>query len=232
MKTEIVSYVAVMRHGDYEQPKGVPSALLPHPLTAKGRTQSEEAVERIAELIGHFDLSLHPIIDTSPSLRAWETAEIIRQGFRGDEEPRIDLEEVDTLTERSLGSMANLSIHEIETIMERDPRFRSPIKGWKSNSWYRLPYPGCESLMESGIRVASHLQQRADECQGTGTLKLILGHGASLRHAALCLGLLESSQIPKFSMHHARPILLGKTSKGRWVQLAGDWKPRQEEALD
>jgi len=220
------SYIVVLRHGHSEQPEGVPSALLPHPLTAKGRRQSEGAILTLRAILKGHNLTLHPSIDTSPSLRAWETAEIIRQGLAKSGKASPLLSEVDNLTERSLGAMANLSIDEIEAVMERDPRYQVPSEGWKSNSWYRLPFTGSESLMESGIRVAGFLQQVATEIQGSGELKIIVGHGASLRHAALCLGMLKPSEVQALSMHHASPILIERTEDGKWIRIKGEWKVR------
>lgn len=220
------SYIAILRHGDYDQPEGVPSALLPHPLTAKGRRQSQGAVVSLKAMLKDYNLTIHPTIDTSPSLRAWETASIIGEGLASIGETTPLIEEIEDLTERSLGAMANLTIDQIEDIMDKDPRYHVPAEGWKSNSWYRLPYKGSESLMESGIRVASHLQNVAIETKGSGYLKIIVGHGASFRHAALCLGLLKPSEIPALSMHHASPILLARSVEGKWSRVKGEWKVR------
>lgn len=219
------SYLAILQHGHYEQPIGVPNALLPHPLTAKGQRQAEGAVVTLKAMLKDHKLKLHSIIDTSPTLRSWETAKIIA-GQLYDDSGNGHLCEIDNLTERSLGAMANLTVDQIEEAMNRDPRYQAPAEGWKRNSWYRLPFTGAESLMESGIRVASHLQEVAAEIKGTGLLKILVGHGASFRHAALCLGILKPSEVPALCMHHGSPILLEKSENGKWSRIKGDWKLR------
>ena len=220
------SYFVIMRHGYFQQPDDVPSALLPHPLTAKGRRQATGALLTLKALLKDHQLKLNPIIDSSPSLRAWETADIICKGLAQDGKMAPIVAEVDELTERSLGPMANLTLSEIEGVLDRDPRYQVPADGWKSNSWYRLPFKDSESLMESGIRVAGFLQQVATEIQGSGELKIIVGHGASLRHAALCLGMLKPSEVQALSMHHASPILIERTEDGKWIRIKGEWKVR------
>lgn len=232
---ETSSYIAILRHGEYEQPKRVPSALLPHPLTIKGVGQAAGAAKKLQDFALQHQLKICPQIDSSKLLRAYETSLQIAEKLNGMTGENFYIHEYSALAERSVGAMANLTIDEIEAIMERDPRFQKPAEGWKSNSWYKLPFQGAESLMESGIRVAQHLQKRADEQVSSMQphLKVIVGHGASLRHAALNLGLLKADDLPKFSMYHADPIFLKRTGH-RWSLLLGEWKLRdqQREGID
>jgi 2,3-bisphosphoglycerate-dependent phosphoglycerate mutase len=189
----------------------------------------------LIDLSRESGLYIDNVLDTSAQLRAWETGDIICKALAGEFGASFDIREVENLAERCLGSVANLRVSQIEEILERDPRYQRPQPGWKSRSWYRLPFQGAESLMESGIRVASHLQHCADELEvGPKRIKVIVGHGASLRHAALCLGMLKPTDIPKLSMHHAKPIFVQRQVMGQWKKLFGEWKLRasKEEIRD
>ena len=68
-----------LRHAEYEQPKGVPSALLPHPLTSDGFIQAKEGAKKLCAFFdGNPDL-LPPYIECSILLRAYQTAQIIQE---------------------------------------------------------------------------------------------------------------------------------------------------------
>jgi broad specificity phosphatase PhoE len=218
---------ALMRHAAYHQPSGVPSAHLPHPLTPTGEDQAREgAAAFMAEAATH-GWRIHPVIDASSLLRGWQTAEIVATVMGGD----TTVDQFDALTERSVGSAANLTVEEIEAVCARDPRLGPLPDSWKSRSDFRLPFPGAESLIEAGARVARHLRDRmaalADEGYSERTVKLFVGHGASFRHAAAALGALTPDEARARSMFHARPVFLAAPSDGPWRHVGGAWKMRR-----
>ncbi|HFE45380.1 MAG TPA: histidine phosphatase family protein, partial [Nannocystis exedens] len=216
-------FAALIRHGDYEQPPGVPSAHLPHPLTAKGRAQASALGAALAarELAGEFRIETQ--IDTSTLRRAWQTGLLIAQSLEAKLGRSFEIVSFDALCERSMGAMANLHVDEIARIIADDPRFQALPPGWKARSACKLPVPGAESLLEAGARVATHVdgRLRALACQNakpadtqTDTLKLFVSHGAALRHAAVSLGTLRLEQIPGLSMHHCQPVHLERNAEG------------------
>jgi 2,3-bisphosphoglycerate-dependent phosphoglycerate mutase len=227
---------ALLRHGEYQQLPDTPSALQPFPLTRQGAEQAERSVTLIQGVLDMFKWQLHPVIDSSRLLRGWQTAEVIRKGLQIASSDRLQIESYDFLAERSLGSAANLSLQQIETVLREDPRFSAPPRGWKSDSHYRLPLQGAESLMDAGERVAGHLERRLAELQSQVTLdtvKLFVGHGAAFRHAAHQLGVLPFDQIAALSMYHCRPVFLERLSDGNWQHLTGEWKIRSKgESFD
>lgn len=221
---------ALIRHGDYRQIPGAPSALQPFPLTDEGRIQTRRGVEELKEILSANDWKLHPQIDCSRLLRAWQTADLLAQGLAVDQPDVLQIESFDDLAERSVGSAANLTQAQIEQVIAEDPRFPTPPPDWKSNSGYCLPLQGAESLLDAGRRVARHIEQSmsslAKQVQ-EDSLKLYVGHGAAFRHAAHHLGILAFDELAKLSMYHCRPVLIEPTAKGRWRHLMGDWKQRQ-----
>ena len=221
---------AIIRHGQYHQRANTPSAHQPFPLTEKGCQQAQNATQAIQQQLAQQGWQLHHEVDCSSLLRAWQTAEILRQQlFKGSEQPGY-LQHTAALAERSLGSAANLTVEEIESIVTADPRYPTPPTDWKSNSHYQLPLLGAESLMQSGKRVAAYLQQRMKQLSdgiGRDTLKLFVGHGAAFRHAAYQLGVLKFEQIAELSMYHAEPVYLELLADGSWCHVAGRWKIRQ-----
>lgn len=227
---------ALLRHGDYHQLAKTPSALQPFPLNNQGVEQAERAVSLLQRILAMFGWSLHPVIDSSRQLRAWQTADLVRQGLRRETGLPMEIHEFDALAERSLGSACNLTIRQIESVLQADPRYPEPPSDWKSDSHYRLPLQGAESLMEAGDRVARHLEGRLAELRSEvvrDTVKLFVGHGAAFRHAAYRLGVLEFGQIATLSMHHCRPVFLERQYAGDWRHLTGEWKLRvQGETID
>ncbi|MBU2890622.1 histidine phosphatase family protein [Celeribacter halophilus] len=226
------SYIAVIRHGDYHQRKDVPSARQPFGLTDTGIAQAQSCGDLLAEMAQSQRLEFAPMIHCSRQLRAWQTASRIAGRLRGLGHEIDALAETSALAERGLGSAANLTVAEIDAVMQADPRYPAPPAGWKSDSDYRLPLEGAESLMEAGARVAACLTEIAEA--GRGRLNIVVGHGASIRHACHHLGLLTRAQIAQLSMFHARPLLLCYSGHDNWQHLAGAWKvrPPKEEALD
>lgn len=218
---DVLTGFALIRHGDYAQPAGVPSAHLPHPLTDEGREQARAGAIRLADAARERGWTLDPVIDASPLLRAWETA-VIAAGVLG-----LEVVEVAALTERCVGAAANLTVDEIAAVIDRDPRFDPLPPGWKRRGDFCLPLLGAESLIDAGRRVAGHL--RARRAAGLAGIKLVVGHGGSLRHGAVELGILGPGDPPRLSMHHGEAVVLVDRGDA-WERVLGDWKRRGDGA--
>jgi 2,3-bisphosphoglycerate-dependent phosphoglycerate mutase len=218
---------AIIRHGDYHQIAGAPSAHQPFSLNAEGENQAREAAGIIDRALQQHSWSLHPEIDCSRMLRGWQTARIIADSLTTNK-AELRLESFDELAERSVGCTANLTTDRIQEIIHDDPRYPELPENWKSNSEYRLPFQGAESLLEAGERVAEHLVRRMSglPADGIDTLKLFVGHGAAFRHAAFHLGVLDYDQIARLSMYHGRPVFLELHDDGSWHHIEGEWKIR------
>jgi 2,3-bisphosphoglycerate-dependent phosphoglycerate mutase len=220
---------ALLRHGAYDQPKNVPGAHNPHPLTPEGEDQARAAATRLIASAEGFGCSLHAEIDTSDLLRAWGTARVIADSLTDLLGREFRLIEVPALRERGLGSAGNLTLEQIDRVIQRDPRYAALPRDWRSRSEFRLPLPGAESLLEAGARTAEYLVGRLDALQGeltTDTLKIFVGHGGSIRHAAVRLGMLEVDQAREVSMEYCQPVFWEKTADRSWRHIAGDWKKR------
>lgn len=219
---------ALIRHGDYHQMPGVPSAHQPYQLNANGEIHAVEAAGIINEVVQRNGWSLTPQIDCAQMLRAWQTARIIADNLSVSVSTEAQLESFDELAERCVGSAANLTVRQIEKVIHDDPRYAELPENWKSNSEYRLPLQGAESLLEAGERVAGHLVRRISELPASGAdnLKLFVGHGAAFRHAAFHLGVLKYDEIARLSMYHGRPVFLEYFDDGCWSHIAGEWKVR------
>jgi broad specificity phosphatase PhoE len=220
---------ALLRHGAYDQPKNVPGAHNPHPLTSEGERQARAAASLLIEAAERFECVLHAEIDSSDLLRAWGTARVVADALTGSLGREFQVVEFPALRERGLGSAANLTLGQIDQIFRRDPRVPAIPRDWRSRSEYRLPLPGAESLMEAGARAAEHLAGRLDALAGqvtTDTMRIFVGHGGSTRHAAVHLGLLEVEQTPDLTMEYCQPIFWEKTADAGWRHLGGDWKKR------
>ena len=225
-------FALLLRHGDYCQKAETPSALQPFGLTETGKGQARDAGRDLARLISDEGWTLAPEICSSHQLRAWQTAVLLGEALTGQSGQTFQVSEHAALAERSVGALANLTLGEIEQVLEDDPRYASPPTNWKADSNYRLPVQGAESLMEAGLRVAGFLKERVeklDEASGADA-RIFVGHGASLRHAAHHLGVLERHQIPQLSMHHAKPVVLKLSSAGVWSHHTGAWKERKVPA--
>ena len=234
MNTMVERALAWIRHGEYAQPHGVPSAHLPHGLTARGREQARAAAHGVWTFARERSLELHPIIDCSNLRRAWETAVLMRRELIRLGGPALVLEELAPLAVRSLGAAANLTVDEIEAALAADPRYEVPPRGWKRDAGYRLPFLGAESLDDAGARVARHVVGRMRALMGAACLKLFIGHGGAFRHAARVLGLLGAEAVRHHSMQHAAPLYLEHVALSdqpeRFVHLAGEWLLREDEA--
>lgn len=230
--------VALIRHADYHQQIDTPSALQPFPLTRRGERQAREGAEEVLTLCQAHGWQPSSTVHASSLLRAWQTAQVMNE-VMGDRTGReFSLMAHDALWERSLGSAANLTTAQIAEAVRHDPRVDFLPADWKSNSHFRLPLPGAESLMQAGQRVADFMASLPASSSAAAsastsaltsgtTLTLIVGHGAALRHAAHLLGVLDFDQIAGLSMHHARPVVIEETPSGPWRHVAGEWKVRQ-----
>jgi 2,3-bisphosphoglycerate-dependent phosphoglycerate mutase len=222
----------LLRHGEYEQPRGVPSAHLPHPLTPAGAAQARRAGEELlAWLAGGWELA--DPIDSSRLLRAWQTAHVVAEVIGKRLDTVCHVAEHDALAERSLGAAANLTAGAIETIVARDPRYGALPRGWKQGPSIRLPFLGAESLRDAGVRVAAHIESACAACEpgrgaasGADAVKLFVGHGGAFRFAAVRLGVLAEAEAVGLSMHHCSPLYLERLRDGAWVHRAGSWKRR------
>ncbi|CAM0556703.1 histidine phosphatase family protein [Halomonas sp. ATBC28] len=221
--------LALIRHGEYSQLADTPSALQPYPLTEKGAEDVREQARRFGAWLATSGYQLNAEIHCSTLLRAWQTAEIFREELTPlFAEPPCS-RSFSALCERSVGALANLSIQEIERIVALDPRLEPLPKGWKSASDFRLPFDGAESLLEAGERVAAHLQALLDippRLEGAKRLQLVVGHGASIRHASYHLNVIPFSDIKRLSMFHGHPVVFERHNQG-WHRLYGNWKQRQ-----
>ena len=223
-------FAALIRHGDYHQRMGAPSAHQPFALTERGAGQARAAAKTLTDMATALGADIHPQIDSSQMLRAWATADIMGATLQGD----FSVSCHDALAERSVGAAANLRIEEIDEIIAADPRCDPLPKNWKSDSHFCLPFQGAESLMQSGQRVAAHLTERLDSLPMRDTIKAFVGHGAAFRHAAYHLGVLAFDDIARLSMYHARPVVLECAADDTWHHVVGDWKVRgnAEPVLD
>ena len=219
---------ALIRHGDYQQLANTPSAHQPFPLNRKGENQARQGAQLLIDTVVRNHWVPLPSIDSSRMLRAWQTAVIFAERLAELVTSTPSVESHDALAERGVGCLANLTLAQIESVLQQDPRVSSPPADWKADSHYRLPLQGAESLMEAGERVAGHLERTMASLPATDqdTVKIFVGHGAAFRHAACHLGVLQFRQLRQLSMHHCRPVLLEYLSGGNWRHLEGEWKIR------
>jgi broad specificity phosphatase PhoE len=231
--------VAFVRHGEYQQPTGVPSAHLPYPLTANGIKQAAAAAESLMAAASKQSWDIYPVIDSSCQLRGWQTATIIARELERLGISDVTVESFEDLAERCLGSAANLTVEQIESVIAADPRYDPLPVGWKSDSNFRIPLQGAESLMQAGERVMHHITGIADNLTqeiAVDTLKIFVGHGAAFRHAAVHMGLLTARQAVALSMYHCQPIyferLIDYLDDNKWRHIGGDWKIRKEQDLN
>ncbi len=217
--------IALIRHGDYEQLADTPSALQPYPLTPEGREEVRQQARRWGAWLRAEGIQLNPDVHSSTLLRAWQTAQVYMDELADCFMAAPELTSFSDLCERRVGSAANLTTVEIERVLTLDPRFEPAPPGWKSDSHYRLPLEGAESLLDAGARVAGHLRLCA-RAEDRG-LQLVFGHGAAFRHAAYHLNVMEFDDIKRFSMYHGRPVVLAQNPVSGWRHHSGDWKLRQ-----
>jgi 2,3-bisphosphoglycerate-dependent phosphoglycerate mutase len=223
---------AIIRHGDYHQLVDTPSALQPFPLTEQGRHQASACAGSLLEIAETRGWAIAETAYSSLQLRAWQTADILIQEINSRSSNPVQLHSHEALAERSVGSAANLTHHQIKDIIDQDPRFPELPENWKADSHFKLPLQGAESLMQAGERVAQFLQSQTLRLHSeisSDTLALFIGHGASFRHAAHILGILDYDDIQRLSMYHASPVYLEVTPEGDWRHIAGEWKVRSRD---
>jgi 2,3-bisphosphoglycerate-dependent phosphoglycerate mutase len=227
--------VALLRHGAFHQPEGVPSAHLPYGLDRDGEQQARRGVGELLDRIGAAGWRFDEVVDASRLLRAWQTARILAEALRDSLGVQIAVEEFDDLAERSLGSGANLTVEQINEVLRQDPRCVPLPEGWRHDSFYRIPLPGAESLLQAGARVARHIEWRARQIlvrASVDTVKVCVGHGGAFRHAAVHLGVLRIEEAPRLSMAHCVPVFLERHGEYRWARIAGDWKKREPAHIE
>jgi len=223
---------ALVRHGDYQQLPDTPSAHQPFPINSEGETQARDGAQVLHDMIVQNGWTLEPFIDSSRMLRAWQTATIFADRLAGLAASTPAIESYDALAERGVGCLANLTVSQIEAVLQQDPRFSDPPADWKADSQYRLPLQGAESLLEAGERVAGHLSQSMQALPPgeDDRVKIFVGHGAAFRHAAYHLGVLALEQLRQLSMFHCQPVLIEYLPGGQWRHIGGKWKVRQESS--
>jgi len=217
---------ALIRHAEYQQLPDTPSAHQPFPLTDEGREQARQAAGSLQRETEKHGWGIAEELHSSLLLRAWETASVIAEHLEGVHTVSAFAE----LAERSVGIAANLTIQQIEAVVGEDPRYGPLPKDWKSNSRFCLPLQGAESLVKAGERVAGHLKavmQQLGEVAAEDTVKVFVGHGAAIRHAAYSLGILRFEEIARLSMYHAEPVYIEYRETG-WKHVAGNWKIRNQ----
>ncbi|MDB6175995.1 phosphoglycerate mutase family protein [Paracoccus sp. Z330] len=222
-----LGYFAFLRHGEYHQRADAPSARQPFALTPQGGRQARLGADQLLGMMVQHDLRPARLIHSSRQLRAWQTARELQMRLCDNGYDIDDIAQSSGLAERGLGSAANLTVGEIEAVLAADPRYGAPPTGWKSDSDYCLPLEGAESLADAGRRVAEHIRRIVQP----GLLTIMVGHGASFRHACHELGLLRRDEIARLSMFHARPLLFCHDARGSWRHLAGEWKIRTQHEV-
>ncbi|MCB9464018.1 MAG: histidine phosphatase family protein [Candidatus Eisenbacteria bacterium] len=225
---------ALMRHGHYHQPEHTPSAHLPYPLTETGREQATSVAREVLEVAEEQGWAVDPVIETSHLLRAWETGRIIRERWVEMLARGFTVESFEDLSERSVGSAANLTEEQITAIVEADPRHELP-PNWRLDSVLRLPFSGAESLMEAGERVLRHLDHRfrdLAEVATVDTVRLVVGHGGSIRHAAIHMGILRLEEVLGLSMRNCGVVYFERFPDGSWKHVLGEWKVRDRKPAE
>lgn len=223
------SIIGFIRHAHYQQQVDAPSALQPHPLSENGLKQAHACAATLLEFCKKYanhSISIH----CSSLLRAWQTADIIQKTLLHHNLNLTQLQQTDALCERSVGGLANLTVSQIEEVLNADPRVTALPENWKSNSHFCLPVPGAESLLDAGERVAKYVNTTIAATSATPKIYLFVGHGASIRHAAYHLGILEFAQIRQLSMHYAKPVIFEKLNSHQYSPLQGEWKVRGQNS--
>ena len=159
---------ALIRHADYQQLADTPSAHQPFPLTDNGRQQARQSANKLQQEAEKHGWRVAEELHSSQLLRAWETASIIAEQL-GE---KHTVSTFAALAERSMGSVANLTIRQIEAVVDEDPRYDTLPKDWKSNSRFCLPLQGAESLLQAGERVAEHLKVAMQTLKGQAVVIL------------------------------------------------------------
>jgi 2,3-bisphosphoglycerate-dependent phosphoglycerate mutase len=221
-------FIAVfMRHGALKQPAGIVGGNLPFPLTAAGENQAADAGQRLAALADEMNFKVDDDLECSPNEGVWQTAAIIGEELEDLTHRSYRALERAEMSGRSLGSAANLKAAQIKSLIEEDLRFTNAPKDWLSNSDYRPPFAGVETLGAAGERLGGFIRQRTGEMWPhlTGdTLKVFLGHGSALLHAAAYLGVLPAKRAARLALPHAGWALIEFNAAGQCSLLSADWR--------
>lgn len=196
--------------------------MLPHSITQEGENQALKGAKRLMEFFKLKNIIPSRIISSS-LLRAYQTSLIIKQEIDNQLGTDLEIIETDELTERRMGSVTNLTVDQIETVIEKDPRYKQASTDWKSSRDYKLPFIGTESLKEVGLRVFNLINTEASKGP-----TIFIGHGASFRNASIEFGILQKEDLPKLSIHYAEPLIFEK-EQDKWDLVFGDWKIREKK---
>lgn len=216
------SCLVVLTHGTHQN-WGPSHGYLSERLNPLGEQQAKTCAEDLIRYCRQHELLINEEIHTAPSLKAYQTAHILAHEISQGQE-HLEVLECEQLSERKLGEATNLSLDEIEQILKLDPRTQSPSRGWEHNSWYKLPFSGAESLMEAGLRVAAHLQKCTEELHfGPKRCQVVIADSNAICHAASCLGLIQSKDIPQRKLAPCAPLFLHRRHRGHWELISGQW---------
>lgn len=217
---------ALVRHGRHRDPPGAVRAHVECALTWQGYEEACVLSDGLVARADRYNLALHPVIDCSRMLCSWQTASIAAKDLSSKTGADFSVRESDALSERSFGAAANLTTEEIEAALAVDPRYQPLPSHWQTQSDFRLPFQGAESLLDAGRRAAQHidgvLAELATEV-AANTMKVFIGHSAAFRYAAVALGILDVDAAANASIGHCRAVLLERLEGGRWAQVGGDW---------
>jgi len=220
-----------MRHAALKQPAGVPGTNLPFPLTAAGESQASKAAARLHALADKMDCKIDDDIECSPNQGAWQTAAILAEDLEETTFRGYRAVERAELAGRSLGSAGNLKTAQLDALIAEDPRFTKPPKNWLTQTNYRSPFAGAETLGAAGERVGDYVRRRVEEMWPhlTGdTLKLFIGDSSALIHAAAHLGAIPDKRAPQLSLANASWALIEFRASGRCTLLSADWRKPQK----
>jgi 2,3-bisphosphoglycerate-dependent phosphoglycerate mutase len=225
-----------MRHGALKHPAGIAGGNLPFPLTAAGEEQAVEAAHRLAALADEMDFKVDDDIECSPNEAAWQTAAIVGEELEERHTRGYRALERAEMAGRSLGSVANLKVAQIESMIKEDPRFSKAPKGWLSKTDYRPPFAGVETLGAAGERLGGFVRRRVEEMWPhlTGdTFKVFVGHNSALMHAAAHLDVLPTKRAAQLALPHAAWALIEFNAAGRCTLVDADWrKPKKGDSED
>jgi 2,3-bisphosphoglycerate-dependent phosphoglycerate mutase len=211
----------------------MPSAHLPHPLSARGRRESAQGAEAILQQAEALGLTIDEQIESSQLLRAHETAQVLAETLSRRLDRPFRVQDWPDLLERSLGSCANLSFSQIERVLALDARLDPLPFDWRRRAYFRLPVPGAESHMQAGERTAARIRERVEFVRDHAeidTLKILVAHGGCIRHACVHLGVLDVDVVSTLTMGYAESVVIEPRSDDEWVQVAGEWRKRLPSA--
>ena len=220
--------VAVLvRHGHFDRPEDTASAHSLLPLSETGRAQAEAATGVMAARCADHGLTIDKRVEASQLLRAWQTANVLCEQLTQYTNTTHHVIQRDELIERGLGSAANITFTRIRELVALDSRLGDLPEGWRRTPEFRLPFPGAESLMDAGKRVATRIEQSMDSISDDDSqdvARLFVAHSGCLRHAAVVLGALDVRRVSGLSMDFVQSVLIEKLPDGSWVQLAGEFQ--------